>query len=78
MYMPSLTKRRSPKVVKTLLLNSLFKNNWESISEALGFLLLLTIVGIIFVQEGARRIPMVSAKRQIGNSTLLPTRQKHI
>ena len=41
-YMPSLTKRRRPKVVKTLLLNSLFENNWESISEALGFLLLLT------------------------------------
>ena len=30
---------------------------------------LLTIVGIIFVQEGARRIPIVSAKRQIGNSS---------
>ena len=41
-YMPSLTKSRRPKVVKTLLLNSLFKNNWESISAALGFLLLLT------------------------------------
>ncbi len=39
---------------------------------------LLTIVGIIFVQEGARRIPIVSAKRQIGNSTLLPTRQSYL
>ena len=39
---------------------------------------LLTIVGIIFVQEGARRIPIVSAKRQIGNSTSLPTRQSYL
>ena len=39
---------------------------------------LLTIVGIIFVQEGSRRIPIVSAKRQIGNSTLLPTRQSYL
>jgi len=39
---------------------------------------LLTIVGIIFVQEGARRIPIVSAKRQMGNSSLLPTRQSYL
>jgi len=39
---------------------------------------LLTIIGIIFVQEGARRIPIVSAKRQIGSSTLLPTRQSYL
>ena len=39
---------------------------------------LLTIVGIIFVQEGARRIPIVSAKRQIGSSSLLPTRQSYL
>ncbi len=39
---------------------------------------LLTIVGIIFVQEGARRIPIVSAKRQIGSATLLPTRQSYL
>ena len=39
---------------------------------------LLTIVGIIFVQEGARRIPIVSAKRQIGNTSLLPTRQSYL
>jgi preprotein translocase subunit SecY len=39
---------------------------------------LLTIVGIIFVQEGARRIPIVSAKRQIGNAKLLPTRQSYL
>ena len=39
---------------------------------------LLTIVGIIFVQEGARRIPIVSAKRQIGSTTLLPTRQSYL
>ena len=39
---------------------------------------LLTIVGIIFVQEGARRIPIVSAKRQIGKTTLLPSRQSYL
>ena len=39
---------------------------------------LFTIVGIIFVQEGARRLPIVSAKRQIGGSTLLPTRQSYL
>ena len=39
---------------------------------------LLTIVGIIFVQEGARRIPIVSAKRQIGGASLLPTRQSYL
>ncbi len=39
---------------------------------------LLTIVGIIFVQEGARRIPIVSAKRQIGSTSLLPTRQSYL
>ena len=39
---------------------------------------LLTIIGIIFVQEGARRIPIVSAKRQMGNSSLLPTRQSYL
>ena len=39
---------------------------------------LLTIIGIIFVQEGARRIPIVSAKRQIGGSSLLPTRQSYL
>ena len=39
---------------------------------------LVTIVGIIFVQEGARRLPIVSAKRQIGGSTLLPNRQSYL
>ena len=39
---------------------------------------LLTIIGIIFVQEGARRIPIVSAKRQIGSTTLLPKRQSYL
>ena len=39
---------------------------------------LLTIIGIIFVQEGARRIPIVSAKRQIGSQSLLPTRQSYL
>jgi preprotein translocase subunit SecY len=41
---------------------------------------LLTIVGIVFVQEGTRRIPIVSAKRQVGRrqyaekSSYLPLR----
>ncbi len=39
---------------------------------------LITIVGIIFVQEGSRRIPIVSAKRQIGGTALLPTRQSYL
>ena len=30
------------------------------------------------MQEGARRIPIVSAKRQIGNTSLLPTRQSYL
>ena len=52
-------------------------------ADVLGILILLgvfllTIVGIIFVQEGARRIPIVSAKRQIGSTSLLPTRQSYL
>ncbi len=41
---------------------------------------LITIVGIIFVQEGARRIPIVSAKRQVGGAGVgvLPTRQSYL
>ncbi len=39
---------------------------------------LITIVGIIFVQEGSRRLPIVSAKRQIGGSALLPSRQSYL
>ncbi len=40
---------------------------------------LITIVGIIFVQEGARRLPIVSAKRQqIGGTNLLPNRQSYL
>jgi len=39
---------------------------------------LITIVGIIFVQEGSRRIPIVSAKRQIGGTAILPTRQSYL
>ena len=39
---------------------------------------LFTIVGIIFVQEGARRLPIVSAKRQIGSTSILPTRQSYL
>ena len=33
---------------------------------ALGFTFLAMIVGIVFVQEGTRRIPIISAKRQVG------------
>jgi preprotein translocase subunit SecY len=39
---------------------------------------LMTIVGIIFVQEGSRRLPIVSAKRQIGGTNLLPNRQSYL
>ncbi|NDD45665.1 MAG: preprotein translocase subunit SecY [Synechococcaceae bacterium WB9_4xB_025] len=39
---------------------------------------LVTIVGIIFVQEGARRLPIVSAKRQVGGTALLPSRQSYL
>tara|TARA_B100000700_G_scaffold329552_1_gene451684 strand:- start:1192 stop:2511 length:1320 start_codon:yes stop_codon:yes gene_type:complete len=39
---------------------------------------LITIIGIIFVQEGSRRIPIVSAKRQIGGTALLPNRQSYL
>tara|TARA_Y100001968_G_C19430052_1_gene756484 strand:+ start:888 stop:2207 length:1320 start_codon:yes stop_codon:yes gene_type:complete len=39
---------------------------------------LVTIIGIIFVQEGSRRLPIVSAKRQIGTSNVLPTRQSYL
>jgi preprotein translocase subunit SecY len=39
---------------------------------------LVTIVGIIFVQEGSRRIPIVSAKRQVGGSGMLAARQSYL
>ena len=39
---------------------------------------LVTIVGIIFVQEGSRRIPIVSAKRQVGGAGLLSARQSYL
>jgi preprotein translocase subunit SecY len=39
---------------------------------------LVTIVGIIFVQEGNRRIPIVSAKRQVGGAGLLSARQSYL
>ena len=32
----------------------------------------------LFVQEGARRLPIVSAKRQIGGTSLLPNRQSYL
>jgi preprotein translocase subunit SecY len=39
---------------------------------------LVTIVGIIFVQEGSRRIPIVSAKRQVGGAGALAARQSYL
>ena len=39
---------------------------------------LVTIVGIIFVQEGQRRLPIVSAKRQVGGGAVLPNRQSYL
>ena len=39
---------------------------------------LVTIVGIIFLQEGNRRIPIVSAKRQVGGAGLLSARQSYL
>jgi preprotein translocase subunit SecY len=39
---------------------------------------LVTIVGIIFVQEGNRRIPIISAKRQVGGASLLSARQSYL
>jgi len=39
---------------------------------------LVTIVGIVFVQEGSRRIPIVSAKRQVGGGGLLSSRQSYL
>ena len=52
-------------------------------ADVLGIIILLivfliTIVGIIFVQEGARRIPIVSAKSQMGGVALLPSRQSYL
>ncbi len=52
-------------------------------ADLLGIIILLlvfliTIVGIIFVQEGARRIPIVSAKSQMGGTALLPSRQSYL
>jgi preprotein translocase subunit SecY len=39
---------------------------------------MVTIVGIIFVQEGSRRIPIVSAKRQVGGAGVLAARQSYL
>ena len=52
-------------------------------ADVLGIIILLmvfliTIIGIIFVQEGARRIPIVSAKSQMGGTALLPSRQSYL
>ncbi len=52
-------------------------------ADVLGIIILLmvfliTIIGIIFVQEGSRRIPIVSAKSQMGGTALLPSRQSYL
>ncbi len=52
-------------------------------NDVVGIVILLlvflaTIVGIIFVQEGSRRLPIVSAKRQIGGASVLPNRQSYL
>ncbi|MFN7677761.1 MAG: preprotein translocase subunit SecY [Cyanobacteriota bacterium] len=39
---------------------------------------LATIIGIIFVEEGSRRIPIVSAKHQVGGAGSLPARQSYM
>ena len=39
---------------------------------------LLTIMGIVFVQEAARRIPIVSANAKIQIKNLVPTRQSYL
>jgi preprotein translocase subunit SecY len=44
----------------------------------LALVFLVTIVGIIFLQEGSRRIPIVSAKRQVGGAGLLSARQSYL
>jgi preprotein translocase subunit SecY len=52
-------------------------------STVTGILILLliflfTIVGIILVQEGNRRLPIVSAKRQVGGAGALTARQSYL
>ncbi|NBV70041.1 MAG: preprotein translocase subunit SecY [Synechococcaceae bacterium WB4_2_0805] len=39
---------------------------------------IITILGIVSVQEGSRRIPIVSAKRQVGSGAILPERQSYL
>ena len=39
---------------------------------------LITILGIVCVQEGSRPIPIVSAKRQVGAGAMLPERQSYL
>ena len=39
---------------------------------------IITILGIVSVQEGSRRIPIVSAKRQVGSGAMLPERQSYL
>jgi preprotein translocase subunit SecY len=52
-------------------------------STVTGILILLliflfTIVGIILVQEGSRRLPIISAKRQVGGVGVLAARQSYL
>lgn len=44
----------------------------------LALVFMATILGIVCVQEGSRRIPIVSAKRQVGSGALLPERQSYL
>jgi len=44
----------------------------------LALVFMATILGIVCVQEGSRRIPIVSAKRQVGSGAMLPERQSYL
>jgi preprotein translocase subunit SecY len=46
--------------------------------SALVFSMLAMLVAIVFVQEGARRIPVQSAKRAVGGGKILPGQQSYI
>lgn len=47
---------------------SLAQNDSNSVGGIiiLGLVFLVTIIGIVFIQEGTRKIPIVSARRQVG------------
>jgi preprotein translocase subunit SecY len=50
--------------------------NTDVVGRVVGLLLvfLVTIVGIVFVQEGTRRIPIISARRQVGRKVYRESR----